>query len=229
MNNIAFIFARGGSKSLPEKNTKLFNGIPLIAHTIKDAKESQLFDDIVVSTDDETIAKISIDFGASVPFIRPKSLADDQSDEWLSWSHAVSEYNKKFSCFISLPCTSPLRNYDDINKMMKYYNDNKFDVVIGITESNHSPYFNMVKRNQDNKIEILFNSAEKIHRRQDAPKCYKITTYAYITSPNYIKKAEHLFSGNVGGYEISKYRSIDIDDDFDFNLASSLLNKNNNE
>ena len=83
--NIAFIFARGGSKGLPRKNIKLFNGEPLIKWTIDQAFQSNICEQVIVSTDDEEIAKVSEDSGAKVPFLRPKNLASDESREWLAW------------------------------------------------------------------------------------------------------------------------------------------------
>ena len=118
MKTVAFIFARGGSKGLPDKNIRLFSGKPLIAHTIDQAIESNLFTDVVVSTDSENIAKISREYGATVPFMRPSRLANDTSNEWLSWQHATNNYVGEIDCFVSLPCTSPLRDYQTVNKMI---------------------------------------------------------------------------------------------------------------
>ena len=75
--NIAIIPARGGSKRIPHKNIRDFNGKPIIAYSIEKAIESKLFDKVVVSTDSEEIAKVAEDFGAEIPFLRPRELADD--------------------------------------------------------------------------------------------------------------------------------------------------------
>ena len=226
MNTVAFIFARGGSNGLPDKNIKLFSGKPLIAHTIINAIESKIFSDIVVSTDNQEIAKISKKYGANVPFIRPSNLADDTSKELLSWKHAIQNYTNDIDCFVSLPCTSPLRNYQTVDKMINYYKTNTFDLVLGVTRSNHSPNFNMVVKNQEGIVNIINKTNKEINRRQDAEKCYMITTYAYITSIDYIKNCSDLFTGKVGGFEIAKNESIDIDDEQDFDIASYIYNKN---
>ena len=227
MKTVAFIFARGGSKGLPDKNIRLFSGKPLIAHTIDQAIESNLFTDVVVSTDSENIAKISREYGATVPFMRPSRLANDTSNEWLSWQHATNNYVGEIDCFVSLPCTSPLRDYQTVNKMINYYKSNKYDAVLGIVKSNHTPSFNMAIKDDDNMIKLMDKSKNQIHRRQDAEKCYRITTYAYITSPKYIVLADNLFDGSVGGYEVSKKESIDIDDEYDFDIASYMHGKDN--
>lgn len=94
---VAIIPARGGSKRIPRKNIKNFHGKPLIAYSIEVAQASQLFDRVVVSTDDEEIAKIAKTYGASVPFVRPKALADDFTgtadviNHALNWLHRDGE------------------------------------------------------------------------------------------------------------------------------------------
>jgi N-acylneuraminate cytidylyltransferase len=75
--NIAIIPARGGSKRIPRKNIKLFHGLPVIAYAIKAAKESKVFDEVFVSTDDEEIAEVAASFGATIPWLRSKELSDD--------------------------------------------------------------------------------------------------------------------------------------------------------
>ncbi len=227
-NLVAFIFARGGSKKLPKKNIKNFNGLPLIAHTINLAKKSKLFSDIVVSTDDQEIADTAKEFGANVPFLRPKDLAEDNSPEWLCWKHAINKYNKKIDHFFSLPCTSPLKSITDLEKMIDFYKRNEFDLVLGISSTNHSPYFNMVTRDINNRVMRISDPDHPINRRQDAPECFNITTVGYLSNPKYILREENIFSGNVGGIEIPKERSIDIDDEIDFFIAESLSKRNNN-
>ncbi len=224
MKKIAFIFARGGSKGLPNKNILDFCGKPLIAHTIYESIASKIFDDIVVSTDDEVIAKIAKEYGATVPFERPKALASDHSDEWQIWKHATETYRDDFDVFISLPCTSPLREYTDISAMIDKYENIKCDAVIGITKSNHNPSFNMVSKNKEGVISLLEKSDNNIFRRQDSNECYNITTYAYICNPQYIRESANLLSGKIYGYELEKRVCVDIDDIDDFKFAEYLQN-----
>ena len=94
MKTIAIIMARGGSKGLPRKNVKLLAGKPLIAHTIEHAKASGVCDDVIVTTEDDEIAKISEKYGAKVPFKRPAELADDITPPEPVIKHALLEYEK---------------------------------------------------------------------------------------------------------------------------------------
>ena len=119
--NYAFIFARGGSKGLKNKNIKLFNGKPLIYYSINLAKKNKKIKKIFVSSDDKKILKISRKYGAEI-ILRPKSLSRDNSLELNAWKHAINylkEKGENFDNFISLPCTSPLRNSKDINSALQ--------------------------------------------------------------------------------------------------------------
>ena len=129
MENIAFIFARKNSKRLPKKNIKNFAGKPLIAWSIQQALMIKKIDRVVVSTDCEQIAKVALDYGAEVPFVRPSVLATDESPEWLSWQHALrmilKDRNSLPKMMISLPATSPLRNKVDIENCINVYEKKK--------------------------------------------------------------------------------------------------------
>ncbi|MBT8489513.1 MAG: NTP transferase domain-containing protein, partial [Deltaproteobacteria bacterium] len=86
---VGFIFARGGSKGVKNKNIRQLAGKPLIAYAIETAKQSKLIDRVIVSTEDDEIAEIALSFGAEVPFVRPKELAQDNTPEILAWKHAI--------------------------------------------------------------------------------------------------------------------------------------------
>jgi len=220
----AFIFARGGSKGIPNKNIQLLGDIPLIGHSIEVALHSKLFDKIIVSTDSLEIARISESYGAEVPFIRPKELAADTALEIEAWKHAINFYLEKkitFSHFVSLPTTSPLRRVSDIKECINLFDKKKFDIVVTMRPSERSPYFNMVKKDEKGLLSI-FSDKQVIGRRQDAKKVYDLTTVAYVSSPNYIMSVDNIFEGNVGGVEIPKERAIDIDDQLDLEIARFL-------
>ena len=227
--NTAFIFARGNSKGLVKKNIKLFNGKPLISYAIELALESKLYDHVIVSTDSEEIAEISKAFGAEIPFMRPKELALDDSPELLSWKHAINSFEQEFGyklkSFSSIPCTSPLRKKADLININNMYIENKFDLVLGITETYHSPQFNMVYKNKDNSMKIMMPPSTNVTRRQDSEKCYNITTIGYASSPEYIVNTDNIFDGKIGCCLIPRERSIDIDDQNDFDIAEFLYNK----
>ena len=140
MNACAFIFARGGSKGIKNKNIKSFRGKPLIYYSIKSAQNIKGVNNIFVSSDSNKILKISEKYGAKV-IKRPKILSKDNSPEIAAWKHAANSIKKfgiKPRFFISLPCTSPLRIKGDILSALKKIKKST-DLVIGITESDRSP------------------------------------------------------------------------------------------
>ena len=114
---LALIPARGGSKGLKDKNIRLLNNKPLLAYTIEAAKESRIFDRIIVSTDSEKIAVVALKYGAEVPFMRPKELATDTASSMDVLIHTIKllqESNDKYDYVALLQPTSPLRTSQDI-------------------------------------------------------------------------------------------------------------------
>ena len=136
MSNIktyAFIFARGGSKGLKNKNLFSIGGKPLIAHSIEAAQNNKKIHKVFVSSDSNEIKNVSIEYGAEV-IDRPKNLALDKTPEWLAWQHSVKYLKKKnedFDVFLSLPSTSPLRSQLDINNLLNAFNKN-VDAIISV-------------------------------------------------------------------------------------------------
>lgn len=225
----AFIFARGGSKGLKNKNIKEFNSRPLIYWTIKELKKSKLVDKIFVSTDSKKIKKIAESFGATVPFLRPKKLSLDKSPEILAWKHALEFLKKKNEMpkiFFSCPVTSPLRKANDIDAMIKLFYLSKADTVVGVTNSHRSPYFNMMKEKKNKSLSIIIKKSKQIYNRQECPKTFDLTTFGFIVKTKNIFSKKSIFDGNVKGYEVNKNISIDIDDLFDFKFAEYLMKNN---
>jgi len=233
MRYIALICARGGSKGLPGKNIKLFNGAPLIGMSIDVAKQVNRIDRVLVSTDSKHIANVAIECGAEVPFMRPSYLAQDDTPEWLVWLHALEYINSTSESMVDglvvLPTTAPLRESIDVERCLNEYEKDSTDVVITVSEAHRNPYFNMVKENKHGYSSLVC-SIGKISRRQDAPIVYDMTTVAYIVNPKFLRNNSSLFDGRVRSVKIPIERSIDIDTEFDFRIAEILyLMKKDNE
>ncbi len=221
-----FIFARGGSKGIPNKNILPIGGLPLLVHSINLAKSLGEVDKIFVSTDCKVISEIAIEHNVEV-IKRPIYLAQDHSSEWLAWQHAikyVETYEEKFDRFLSLPTTAPLRTKRDIEKCLEALKKD-VDLVVTMTKSKRSPWFNMVTRDESSKLNLIF-SEPRIIRRQDSPQCFDLTTIAYVSRPHYIMNSTSIWDGIVQGVEIPSERSIDIDDTYDYTIARLLMEKN---
>ena len=226
MRYIALICARGGSKGLPGKNIKLLGGIPLIGRSIQIAKQVSRIDRIIVSTDSEEIAEVAIEYGAEVPFMRPKELAQDDSSEWLVWRHALDFLKKNdpkiIDGLVNLQTTAPLRNVVDVENCLDEYENSGADVVITVTDAHRNPYFNMVTNDKDGCSSLVI-SGKNIVRRQEAPIVYDMTTVAYVAKPEFVQNSSSLFDGKIRSVKIPVERAIDIDTNLDFMIAESIL------
>ena len=227
---VGLICARGGSKGVPRKNLRRLGGKPLIAYAIETARQSALIDRVVVSTDDAEIAAVARDCGADVPFLRPAELAADNSPEWLVWRHAVTALasdrsQRPLEILVSVPPTSPLRSPDDVDRCIRLLLETDADVVFTMTEANRNPYFNMVGLDADGCAHMLMRSAVPLHRRQDAPAVYDMTTVAYAARASYIRKASTVLEGKVKAVVIPEERALDIDTLLDFEMAEWLITK----
>ena len=223
------ICARGGSKGVKGKNIRSFNGKPLLAHTIEQAKESKLFDHIVVSTDSDLIAEVAIRYGAEVFFKRATELAADYSGKLDVIKDAFQRsehfYNKEFSYLVDLDVTSPLRNIEDIrNSFIQLLDNNNSNLITG-APSRRSPYFNLVEVMRDGSLALSKEMSEQVVRRQDAPKTYDMNASIYIWTRETILNSSSLFLKNTGLYVMPEERSIDIDSEFDFELVEFVKNR----
>ena len=222
---IPFIFARGGSKGLKQKNLLKFNKTSLLGNAILQAKKAKYVKQVFVSTDNLKIMNEALKHKAIVPFKRPRNLSTDSIAEIYAWRHAVNFLNNKLNIYpdyiVSVPTTSPLRRVSDINKCVALALKKKLDMVFSITESIKNPFFNMLI-DKGKKKQLILKKNQKITRRQDAPNCYDMTTVCYVFKPNYIKKNFNLFAGKVGYVNVPKQRALDIDDKWDYKIATAL-------
>jgi len=227
MKTVAFIFARGGSKGLPNKNIRLFGGKPLIAWSIENALSIKRIDRVIVSTDSEEIAEVARAFGAEVPFIRPQELARDDSPEWLAWRHGLnflSESEGEFpDVMVSVPATAPLRSPLDIEKCLDQFEQGGADIVITATDAHRNPYFNMIKINSDGTVGLVNPPLQPIARRQDAPIVYDMATVCYVVNPDFVMTHDAVFQGRVKCVLVPPERAIDIDTLLDFEIAQVLF------
>lgn len=225
------ICARGGSKGVKNKNIKFINGKPLIAYTIKQAKKSNLFEHIVVSTDSDDIIAVSKEYGAEVFFKRSEDMASDTAgkldvirDDFI---RSEEHYNCKFDYLIDLDATAPLRKVDDIINSFKQFIDNNNDNLITAMPSRRSPYFNLIEINNDGKVSLSKTLDDKILRRQDAPKSYDMNASIYIWERDTILNKNSIFLENTGLFIMPEERSIDIDTELDYKFVEFLIKENN--
>tara|TARA_B000000441_G_C21729851_1_gene345415 strand:- start:249 stop:695 length:447 start_codon:yes stop_codon:yes gene_type:complete len=145
---------------------------------------------------------------------------------WGVWQHMMNffkENNDLPEIMIDLPCTSPFRSDEDITNVLKKLISDDYDAAITVCESKRHPMFNMVTENSDGSLQIAMKPKNPITRRQDGPKIYDITTLAYAVRTEYIFSASNLFDGKIGSIIVPEERSLDIDTEFDFQLAENII------
>jgi CMP-N,N'-diacetyllegionaminic acid synthase len=226
---LATICCRGGSKGVPGKNIKLLNGKPLIAYTIETALKSGLIDDLIISTDDQSIADVAIQFGAKVPFMRPLELASDTASKWPVFIHALEYYEKlnnvTVDYLVDLDVTVPLKTVEDINNAIQMaISDTTVDVVITGYEPERNPYFNMMEINEFGYAQLVRQTDKPIVRRQDAPKVYSLTPAAYVIKKNALYEFEHWSKAKCKISPMPRERAVDIDTALDFKLVEFMMN-----
>jgi len=231
---LALILARGGSKGLPGKNIRALNGLPLLAYSIKAAKETGRIEGIVLSTEDPEIAKLGKAHGAEVPFMRPAELAQDSSPVREAIIYTIDrltrENGRPVKEFVLLQPTSPLRTAQDVSKAMDLFQKKQADAVISVCKAHHPPFWAKAIA-ADGKLEDYFITADATlsDNRQEHKPCYYPNGAIYIFNYQYFKNNENYYAGNVFAYEMPKERSVDIDDLFDFTLAEFLINIKNDD
>ena len=219
MTNIAIITARGGSKRIPGKNIKNFLGKPIIAYSINVAILSGLFDKIMVSTDNEDIAKISREYGACVPFMRSARNSGDLATTADVITEVLDQYKKYGRKFDTACCIYPTAPFITKELLMKAYNQLEkegLDSVFPIVKFS-SPIQRAI-RLVNNKVE-LFSQEHLSSRTQDLENAYHDAGQFYFLKVSRFLKSSSLWTDNTGAIVISELESQDIDNEVDWALA----------
>jgi CMP-N-acetylneuraminic acid synthetase len=221
MSRIAIIPARGGSKRIPNKNIKSFHGKPILAYSIEAALNSQQIDKVIVSTDDEKVTEISKSYGLEV-IERPAAESSDSAPARDVIRHGIARL-QHFKNLIYLQPTSPLRHPNTIDDALMMFNksNNGSLVSVNATAKPLDWMFTLSKSNQ-----LVPQTREKSLNRQEALPLYVLNGAIYISNlVELIKNDFNLVRNDSIGFVMSKVESIDIDDQFDFEVAEHFLRK----
>jgi N-acylneuraminate cytidylyltransferase len=232
MKFLALVTARGGSKGVSRKNVKLLGGKPLIWYTYQSAKESSLFSEIVLSTEDDEIAAIGKMIGFDVPFKRPEYLASDVSKSIDVVNHALDTMDKlghKYDAVVLLQPTSPFREKGLIKRSVQKFIDSHADSLVSVRKVPHqfNPHW-VFEPNDDGYLKIATSDKTLISRRQDLPEAYFRDGQVYISSVNLIKN-HNTFLGERLTYVVNSYcgSEVNIDNLSDWDKAENFIEQHN--
>lgn len=220
---LAIIPARGGSKRLPGKNIMDFQGKPMIAWTIEAALETNLFDEVLVSTDDEEIAAISKKYGATVPFLREEH-ADDYSTVSQATSAALYQMEKysdrEYNTVVQLMANCPLRSSESISEQVHIFETNKIrnSLLTGFKYGMFNPWW-AYKKGDSGRYERIFKNLEVNIRSQDLPDLICPSGATWISSKTKLITSNTFYSDGYEFFELDWKEGVDIDEQGDLELA----------
>ena len=220
---LCIIPARGGSKRIPRKNIKLFHGKPMIAYSIQAALKSACFEHIIVSTDDEEIAQVAREHGATTPFMRPKNLADDFATTGDVMRHAISEMQKQGWQGEQVCClyaTAPFVRAEDLINGQKTLSQQQADFAFSIT--NYAfPIQRALLLDENQQVRML-QPEHFFTRSQDLPETWHDAGQFYWGKTEAWLAEKPIFNSHSIGIKLPRFRVQDIDTPEDWQQAELL-------
>jgi CMP-N-acetylneuraminic acid synthetase len=230
---LALVPARGGSKGIPRKNLQLLAGRPLVAHAVETALAANLVTRVLCSTDDAEIAEVARAAGAEVPFLRPSELAQDHSEDWAVFKHALDWLQQHQAwqpdLIVNLRPTSPLRTPSHVDRAIRLLLDSGADSVKAVCLARQHPH-KMWLRRPDGRIEPFLKTAFRLARGPDVPRAQLEDVYwqngvVDVTRREMILEHGVMIGPRVAGLVIHPEDSIDIDTPLDLALAELLYSR----
>lgn len=229
MKNLAIITARGGSKRIPRKNIRDFLGKPIIAYSIESALKSNVFDEVMVSTDDDEIAEIAKKYGAKVPFKRSAETSNDTATTTDVIIEVLNEYKKRDFDFDYACCiypTAPFISAESLRIGLDKMLENATEAAIPVVKYSY-PIQRALEINSDGKLSMLYPEHSR-SRSQDLTSCYHDAGQFYWFKVSAIKSDMELLKMNASPIIIPETQVQDIDTEEDWTIAElkyKLLNR----
>ncbi|PKO04185.1 MAG: acylneuraminate cytidylyltransferase [Chloroflexi bacterium HGW-Chloroflexi-3] len=217
---IAIVPARKNSKGILNKNIADLNGKPLICYTLHEAIKSKYIDSVIVSTDGDDIARISVSIPGIIIHKRPEELAQDQTPTLPVLKNVLDHFNYVPDIVVTLQPTSPLRNVQQIDEAIELLTLD-FDSCISVCETEHTPY--KMFKIENEQLKDLFSEISKGLPRQLLPKTYRENGAIYVTWTNCILEKRSIWGEKTKAYLMDSESSIDIDYHNDLIYAEFLL------
>ena len=216
---LAIITARGGSKRIPHKNIREFCGRPIIVYSIEAALNSGVFDEVMVSTDDEKIAQIAKEAGAKIPFLRSAETSNDFATTADVITEVLNEYETQGQTFDTACCiypTAPFVTHEKLKNAVELLEKKEYDSVMPVAEFSFPPLRGMVM--EEDKVSYKWEEFS-MARSQDLEKIYHDVGQFYVFAVDKFKAAKKLVTKNTGAIVIDELEMQDIDNEVDWKLA----------
>lgn len=210
---------------MPRKNIRLLNGKPLISYSIESALKSKIFDHVIVSTEDSEIARISKQFGADVPFLRPKYLATDTAgfaDVMLHGIKKLKELGYDFDVLVNRDCTVPFIRKSDMQNAVKLLKNKKPHAVFGVYKQHFNPYFNLMEKDNNGFLKLCKKLKTRPKSRQEAPIVYQLNGLFVYDVKQFLKYKTPLLPKSLP-LEIPLECGHMIDTEIEFRLAEMMI------
>lgn len=229
MKILAIIPARGGSKGIPGKNTKLLNGKPLMSYTSEIALQSHYLTEVIVSTEDKQIVEVAERLGIKVPFVRPMALAEDHTPTLHVIIHALQWFEKQtifFDAVCLLQVTSPFRTVDFLDKAIVKFIESGCDSLVSVQKVPHeyNPHWTF-EVNAEGNLKIATGETEIISRRQELPPAYHRDGNIYITKTEVLLNGHSLYGKSTAFIESEPDFYVNIDTMKDWEKAEEMIQK----
>ena len=224
VGNLCIIPARGGSKRIPGKNIRDFRGMPIIAYSIQAALTSGLFEEVMVSTDSEEIAKVALAYGASVPFYRSAKSSDDFATTADVIAEVISEYHERGKSFRNVCCcyaTAPFVSPERLVEGLDMLRSSDVSVVLPVSEFSY-PIFRSLKMAKNNLVSFTWSEYMN-SRSQDLPQAFHDAGQWYWLKVDDFMRSGKIIDGDCKGIILTQLETQDIDTETDWIQAESIV------
>ena len=216
---VAIITARGGSKRIPKKNIKDFCGKPILAYSIEAALKSELFKEVMVSTDSEEIAEVARRYGAAVPFMRSNKTSDDYATTADVLMEVLCEYEKRGETFQYMACiypTAPFVTAEKLIQGMELLKKENANMVMPVVPFSYPPQRGYIIQNQRLNMKYKENFSR---RSQDLEKIYHDCGQFYLYQIDEYRRQKGIIMEGIIPIVVSELQVQDIDNEIDWKLA----------
>lgn len=220
MKSICIIPARGGSKRIPRKNIKDFLGMPVIAYSIKAAIESEVFDEVMVSTDDEEIAEVAKQYGANIPFLRSKETSTDfatTADVIYEVIDRYEDLDRKFDVVCCIYATAPFITSERLQQASKIIGNREFDSAFSCVAFSY-PVLRGLEIDEEGRVVMKWPEYRQA-RSQDLPQLYHDAGQFYIATTEAFRRNNGFWGDNTAPVILSELEVQDLDTPIDWALA----------